>query len=359
MAEFTGDILMHTMIPPMFNWTVIVTRVKQLGILLLFGFSLSALWLGQGEQENWEIMYFTQAGSQAWTSHVVDVDQRIIYDSAEPVEALSDAISPDERYMVIGGSNDQRVLVDQETDTRHVLGRYFKVEWSPNGDFLVLFNGINPSSLYTVHLDIDGIPAERELLARMQSFNISSFHMEWLSDGLSFLINGATDDQSGYGADIYRINSATGDIVNLTDTPSDDQLQRLSPDSMQIAFTSSRSGGNQLFVMAVDGSQVRQLTDDSRLITDISWSPDGTRIAYFDLEGGFHHLRVVRLFDDGTYEITDPMLTEQIEISNTIQWSPDNTRIAYTTVYGELYVMHINGDDIHRLTPIYGELIIP
>ena len=51
---------------------------------------------------------------------------------------------------------------------------------------------------------------------------------------------------------------------------------RFSPDGRRIAFTSDRGGGDNIWLMNVDGSDKRQLTkEDFRLLNQPSWSPDG------------------------------------------------------------------------------------
>jgi imidazolonepropionase-like amidohydrolase/Tol biopolymer transport system component len=55
---------------------------------------------------------------------------------------------------------------------------------------------------------------------------------------------------------------------------------RFSPDGRRIAFTSDRGGGDNIWVMNLDGSDKRQVTkEDFRLLNQPSWSPDGRFIA--------------------------------------------------------------------------------
>ncbi|HEX8446588.1 MAG TPA: amidohydrolase family protein, partial [Sphingomonas sp.] len=55
---------------------------------------------------------------------------------------------------------------------------------------------------------------------------------------------------------------------------------RFSPDGRRIAFTSDRGGGDNIWVMNVDGSDKRQVTkEEFRLLNQPTWSPDGRFIA--------------------------------------------------------------------------------
>ena len=53
-----------------------------------------------------------------------------------------------------------------------------------------------------------------------------------------------------------------------------------SPDGQWLAFTTSRSGKNQLWVIALAGGEARQLTDAKAGVGAYLWSPDGTAIAF-------------------------------------------------------------------------------
>src|SRR5262249_23732724 len=57
---------------------------------------------------------------------------------------------------------------------------------------------------------------------------------------------------------------------------------RWSPDGKTIAFTAKRgdSEGAQIFLLAVDGGEARQLTAHGAAASNLSWTPDGSAI-YF------------------------------------------------------------------------------
>ena len=58
------------------------------------------------------------------------------------------------------------------------------------------------------------------------------------------------------------------------------------PDGRRIAFVSSRDGRFKLYVMNVDGSGLRRLTDDDHPDDNPSWSPDGRWIAFVSTRDG-------------------------------------------------------------------------
>jgi imidazolonepropionase-like amidohydrolase/Tol biopolymer transport system component len=76
--------------------------------------------------------------------------------------------------------------------------------------------------------------------------------------------------------DIYTMPIAGGTPTRIAEGLSYDQQPRFSPDGKRIAFTSDRGGGDNIWLMNLDGSDKRQLTkEDFRLLNQPSWSPDG------------------------------------------------------------------------------------
>ena len=77
---------------------------------------------------------------------------------------------------------------------------------------------------------------------------------------------------------------------NLTNNSARDRSPTWSPDGRHIAFVSNRdgNGGYAIYVMGSDGSNPRRLTDHPA--ESPSWSPDGRHIAFaskHDGNGGY------------------------------------------------------------------------
>ena len=80
--------------------------------------------------------------------------------------------------------------------------------------------------------------------------------------------------------DIYRIPITGGEAEALTEGLSWDMQPRYSPDGYHIAFTSDRGGGDNIWIMDRDGSNLRQVTkEDFHLLNSPVWTPDGQYIA--------------------------------------------------------------------------------
>lgn len=73
------------------------------------------------------------------------------------------------------------------------------------------------------------------------------------------------------GSDLIR----TFDVVGAYDS-----APNWSPDGSQIAFESDQDGDMEVFVMNADGTDIRQLTQNTRHDEGPVWAPDGRRITY-------------------------------------------------------------------------------
>ncbi len=76
--------------------------------------------------------------------------------------------------------------------------------------------------------------------------------------------------------DIYTLPITGGIPKRIAEGLPYEVQPRFSPDGKRIAFTSDRGGGDNIWVMSVDGSDKRQITkEEFRLLNQPSWSPDG------------------------------------------------------------------------------------
>ena len=115
-----------------------------------------------------------------------------------------------------------------------------------------------------------------------------------------------------------------------------------SPDGTQIAYASS----GDLYVVDADGSNVRQLTTDPNGDYYPAWSPDGSTIAYWNgsttgQDGGPTDAELYTIPPTGG---TPTRLTDNGIPDIEPAWSPDGGQIAYfSTDRGDLRVMRADG----------------
>ena len=80
--------------------------------------------------------------------------------------------------------------------------------------------------------------------------------------------------------DIYTLPIAGGTATRIAEGLPYEMQPEFSPDGKRIAFTSDRGGGDNIWIMNVDGSDKRQVTkEEFRLLNQPAWSPDGRFIA--------------------------------------------------------------------------------
>ena len=136
--------------------------------------------------------------------------------------------------------------------------------------------------------------------------------------------------------DIYTLPIAGGAATRIAEGLPFEMQPRFSPDGKRIAFTSDRGGGDNIWVMNVDGSDKRPLTKEKfRLLNEPAWSPDGRFIAarkhfttarslgtgeiwIYHVGGGEGYVAVKKASEDLQKELGEPV------------YAPDGKAIYYT-----------------------------
>ena len=154
--------------------------------------------------------------------------------------------------------------------------------------------------------------------------------------------------------EIYVMDAAGGDPVNLTLHEAWDASPVWSPDGRRIAFVSDRNGdvevwpgthlNTEVFVMNADGSGVEQVTYDALSMSaqGPAWSPDGSSIA-------FNRSETTGIF---VLELSskEVRLVSEDRWAWSPSWSPDGRSIAHIGQGGNLWVMAVDGGQALQLT---------
>jgi dipeptidyl aminopeptidase/acylaminoacyl peptidase len=173
-----------------------------------------------------------------------------------------------------------------------------------------------------------------------------------LPNGIRFLLTHF--DSINRQSEIWITNPTGTEFIELLpDVPGAKENPALSPDGRYIAFTGSPwFGPRVLYVMHSDGTDLRQLTEESNFDVErgISWSPDSTAIAYsFGYPSGKIHLIDV----DGT---NDRIIGD----GNSPLWSPDGNRVLYqddNRYTTNCWIMNSDGTDVHQVSDLGPALI--
>lgn len=107
-------------------------------------------------------------------------------------------------------------------------------------------------------------------------------------------------------------------------------LPVFSPDGTRIAFSSNRDGNNEIYVMNVDGSNVRRLTNHRSIDTTPTWSPSSTHIAFVSERSGSPNIWRVDALG-----LEQPVkLTSESHVDRPTWSPPPLNQIAYTSRTG-------------------------
>ena len=144
-----------------------------------------------------------------------------------------------------------------------------------------------------------------------------------------------------YGSDLWLASSSGGRAQRITTHPGRELFPKFSPDGKWIAFTGQYDGNFNVYVMPAEGGQPKQLTfyqggaqplSDRMGIHDevVSWFPDSKRIVFLsrrDASNGWIKRPYSVSIDGGWPE---PLPMDQ---GGLISFSPDGTKIAYNIIF--------------------------
>jgi dipeptidyl aminopeptidase/acylaminoacyl peptidase len=166
-----------------------------------------------------------------------------------------------------------------------------------------------------------------------------------------------TAEKSEYLTSIWMSNADGTDAYQMTFGDKSSGNPDWSPDGRWIAFTSSRSGKNNLYLMRASGGEAEMITDVKSGVGGFAWSPDGKSIAFtmadpltadeeknnkgkddwrwIDENVKMNHLHVVPVIKDAAGKRETRQLTKgDYNVGSGLggggfDWSPDGKLIAF------------------------------
>jgi eukaryotic-like serine/threonine-protein kinase len=146
---------------------------------------------------------------------------------------------------------------------------------------------------------------------------------------------------------IWVINEDSKNARQISNVPEGACQPSWSPDGQQIAFISPCYRKQpqvyedaQIYLMSVDGSNVRLMPNTVFGDFDPAWSPDGDRIAFTSVRTGRPHIFVVNLKDNSLQELSDTRFPD-------IQpaWHPGGKQLAFirNNLFPHVWVMSDQG----------------
>ena len=211
--------------------------------------------------------------------------------------------------------------------------------WSPNNRRLAFVGNDVP---YIINADGSSL---KQLLKESSCSKTPTYDIRWLSDSkqIAFKVscNGSTADDSGVLA-VYLSDTTKKQGTKLIQDLDTDKISSglfLSPDGKRAAFVKN----NDIYVMNTDGSKVANITNQPGEYSSggsyLTWSPDGTRLAFYVGQYPKQQLYVINA--DGS-NLTNLTNNPDNEIYNgNVAWAPDSSQIAF---YGSEEVGDILGN---------------
>jgi len=135
--------------------------------------------------------------------------------------------------------------------------------------------------------------------------------------------------------DLFVVRPDGSGLRRLTDDAYTDRRAVWSPDGKLLTFHSNRGGKVDIWTIHPDGSSLRQVTDTPHgSITHPVWSPDGKRLAY-SLQNGTPFVIETNKPWSGQTPQALPPLSEPDTWFEASSWSPDGRRLAGFQLRGD------------------------
>ncbi len=169
----------------------------------------------------------------------------------------------------------------------------------------------------------------------------------WFPDGQRVLTSRQNDLWS------IPVGSTTG--TQITKDAGNERAPAISPDGKWVAFASSRSGQNDIWVVPSDGSAAPRQVTQAAMPEDETrfgpvWSPDGKTIAFVSNKADYWHddLWLVDVASGKARQLTKGVMTSETPV-----WSPDGKHIALLGSSKKGY-WYMDLYDIFLIDPVKG-----
>ena len=227
--------------------------------------------------------------------YLMDLDRTgLVRLTDDPAMDVNPGWSPDGRQIVfrrvVDRAGDLFVMNADGSEPKRLTNssdNEYDGRFSPDATTIAFWRG-NDAATELRLMDRDG-SNDRPLVRFEDTFTAG---VNWTADGRAILFN--KGEAAGAGIDIVRIDLASRVLTQVTTTPERDGRFALSNDGATIAFQSDRLPAG-LYLMGLDGSNIRHVTGSQATGYPASWSPDGEHLVRSQPDGWLYLVRT-----DGT-----------------------------------------------------------
>ena len=149
-------------------------------------------------------------------------------------------------------------------------------------------------------------------------------------------------------ADIFKSSADGQTVTPLTNGPNRamNVEAAVSPDGKQVAFSSDRSGRPMVYIMNIDGSNVRRLTFAGKYNASPSWSPDGKSIVFAGQDKDHFDLFTMNIDGTNLRRLTDAKKANGRAANNeSPSFSPDGRSVLFTSDRSGRYQLFLISPD--------------
>jgi len=230
--------------------------------------NLSPTWTRDGQS-----VIFSSASLKGWDLWRYQVrNKRANQLTNFPGSALGPVTHPNGREIIVAlskeGESDLYVLDMNGRERRRLTRRTQVIDLAPsiNPDGTALcFSSGRMGALHVFRMDLSSLELKR--LTRVGTLNDSC---AWHPKENTILFQGMDTDRE---FDIFSMDEEGNNMARLTFDARHNETPTWSPDGKLVAFSSRRSGRDEIYVMQADGSNVTKITDLPGNAVMPSWSP--------------------------------------------------------------------------------------
>ena len=210
-------------------------------------------------------------------------------------------------------------------DPQNVATELHSFAWSPDGRQLaVIGNTGGQGNIYVTD------SAEHPLRPLLSNPEVGYLRdASWSRDGNKLVLWSSQNISTMYLVDADGSNLIERELgVQIFGTP------QIAPDNRSIIFYGADSSADGLFQARLDGSQPRLINDLVEDASSFAWSPDGTRLAYFEMDRTLGEARLIEEFANGSnivianLPIPKGSSSTIPEVSN-LSWSADGQSVVF------------------------------
>ena len=217
----------------------------------------------------------------------------------------------------VDGDDEIFVMDPDGTNLRQITHNPYpdvRPQWSPDGS-RIAFNRVVTPAVWV--MNADGTNQRR--LAKVGNLTFA-----WSPDSTKIALLPYHEGET----ELFVIDIDGANLRQLTDNDLEEWGPSWSPDGAKIAFTANRDGTGEVFVINADGTNQRQISRGGGVMP--VWSADG-RLAYAgadsNKEENDYEIHVVEFLDGGHLLVRQYTYNDHNDSDPS--WSPDGTRIVH------------------------------